>query len=62
MGLCREKIRKLKAQLELNLATAIEDSKEWGCKCISNNSRTKENFPSLWDVAGGWSLFPDIKG
>lgn len=56
MGLCREKIRRIKA----HLATAT--IKKRCCEYISNNSRAKENLPSLWDVAGGWSLFPAIKG
>ncbi|GAB0179390.1 mitochondrial enolase superfamily member 1 [Grus japonensis] len=50
MRLCREKIRRAKAQLELNLATAVKDNK----KCISNKRRTKDNLhPLLQEDARG---------
>ncbi|KAK4824994.1 hypothetical protein QYF61_022520 [Mycteria americana] len=48
MRLCREKIRRAKAQLELNLATAVKDNKKCFYKYISNRRRAKENLhPSL---------------
>ena len=50
MRLCREKIRKAKAQLELNLATAIKDNKKGFYKYISNNRRAKENLHPLLDA------------
>ncbi|KAK4830657.1 hypothetical protein QYF61_012537 [Mycteria americana] len=48
--LCREKIRRAKAQLELSLATAIKDNKKCFYKCISNKRRAKENPHPLLDV------------
>ncbi|KAK4818320.1 hypothetical protein QYF61_010782 [Mycteria americana] len=48
--LCRENIRRTKAQLELNLATAIKDNKKCFCKYISNKRRAKENLHPLLDV------------
>ncbi|GAB0184205.1 mitochondrial enolase superfamily member 1 [Grus japonensis] len=51
--LCREQIRRAKAQLELNLATAIKDNKKL-CfyKYISNKRRTKENLHPSLDAGG----------
>ncbi|KAK4820464.1 hypothetical protein QYF61_027746, partial [Mycteria americana] len=50
--LCREKIRRAKAQLELNLATALKDNKKCFYKYISNKRRAKENLHPLLDVEG----------
>ncbi|KAK4830698.1 LOW QUALITY PROTEIN: hypothetical protein QYF61_012867 [Mycteria americana] len=50
--LCREKIRRAKAQLDLNLATAIKDNKKCFYNYISNKRRTKENLHPLLDVGG----------
>ncbi|KAK4816199.1 hypothetical protein QYF61_012664 [Mycteria americana] len=50
--LCREKIRRAKAELELNLATAIKDNKQYFCKYISNKMRAKENLQPLVDGGG----------
>jgi len=50
--LCREKIRKAKAQLELNLATAVKDEKKCFYKYINNERRAKEKLHSLSDVGG----------
>ncbi|KAK4828655.1 hypothetical protein QYF61_000303 [Mycteria americana] len=50
--LCREKIRRAKAQLELNLATAINDNKKCFYKYISNKRRAKENLHPLLDAGG----------
>ncbi|KAK4832479.1 LOW QUALITY PROTEIN: hypothetical protein QYF61_023526 [Mycteria americana] len=44
----REKIRRAKAQLELNLTTAIKDNKKCFYKYISNKSRATENLHLLW--------------
>ncbi|KAK4816398.1 hypothetical protein QYF61_016715 [Mycteria americana] len=49
---CREKIRNAKAQLELNLATVVRDSKKRFYKYINNKKRAKENLPHLLDVGG----------
>ncbi|KAK4827203.1 hypothetical protein QYF61_015231 [Mycteria americana] len=52
MGLCREKIRRSKAQLGLNLATAVKNNKKCLYKYIHNKRRAKENlYPLLY--AGG---------
>ncbi|KAK4807040.1 hypothetical protein QYF61_018381 [Mycteria americana] len=49
---CREKIRKAKAELELNLATVVRDNKKCFYKYINNKNRAKENLPPLLDVGG----------
>ncbi|KAK4823437.1 hypothetical protein QYF61_002123 [Mycteria americana] len=49
---CREKIRKAKAQLELNLVTVVRDNKKCFYKYINNKKRAKENLPPLWEVGG----------
>ncbi|KAK4826807.1 hypothetical protein QYF61_011615 [Mycteria americana] len=50
--LCREKIRRAKAQLELNLATAVDDSTKCFYKYISNERRARENLHPLLDAGG----------
>uniref|UniRef100_A0A8C3LJD3 Reverse transcriptase domain-containing protein n=1 Tax=Chrysolophus pictus TaxID=9089 RepID=A0A8C3LJD3_CHRPC len=50
--MCREKIRKAKAQLELNLAAGIKRNKKPFYKYINGKRRTKENLHSLLDEAG----------
>ncbi|KAK4810714.1 hypothetical protein QYF61_007688 [Mycteria americana] len=50
--LCREKIRRAKAELELNLAAAIKDNKKHFCKYISSKRRAKENLQPLVDGGG----------
>ncbi|KAK4812034.1 hypothetical protein QYF61_026172 [Mycteria americana] len=50
MRLYREKIRRAKAQLEPNLATAVKDNKKCFYKYTSNKKRAKENLHSLLDV------------
>ncbi|KAK4807004.1 LOW QUALITY PROTEIN: hypothetical protein QYF61_000333 [Mycteria americana] len=50
--LCREKIRRAKAQLQLNLATAIKDNKKCFCKYINNKRRAKENLHPLLGAGG----------
>ena len=48
----REKIRRAKAQLELNLATALKDIKKCFYKYINNKRRAKENLHPLLDAGG----------
>ncbi|KAK4829638.1 hypothetical protein QYF61_005849 [Mycteria americana] len=50
--LCREKIRRAKAELELNLATVIKDNKKYFFKYISGKRRAKENLQPLVDGGG----------
>ena len=50
--MCREKIRKAKAQLELNLAAGVKGNKKLFYKCINSKRRTRENLHSLLDEAG----------
>jgi len=52
MRLCKEKIRRAKAQLELYPATAVKENKTCFCKYISNKRRDKENLHPLLVVAG----------
>ena len=49
---CREEVRKAKAQLELRLATAVKENKKSFYKYINGKRRTKENFHPLLDAAG----------
>ncbi|KAK4815363.1 hypothetical protein QYF61_001351 [Mycteria americana] len=48
----REKIRRAKAELELNLATAVKDSKKYFFKYISSKRTAKENLQPLVDRGG----------
>ena len=48
--LYREKIRRAKAQLELNLATAIKDNKKCFYKYISSKRRAKDTLHCLLDA------------
>ena len=50
--MCREKIRKAKAQLELNLAAGVKGNKKLFYKYINSKRRTRENLHSLLDEAG----------
>ncbi|KAK4817404.1 hypothetical protein QYF61_013274 [Mycteria americana] len=50
--LCREKIRRAKAELELNLAAAVKDNKNHFFKYISSKRRAKENLQPLVDGGG----------
>jgi len=52
MKLHREKIRRAKAQLDLNLATAEKDNKKCSYKYLNNKWRAKENLHPLLDVGG----------
>ncbi|KAK4831113.1 hypothetical protein QYF61_015416 [Mycteria americana] len=50
--LCRKKIRKAKAELELNLAAPVKDNKKHFFKYISSKRRAKENLQPLVDGGG----------
>ncbi|KAK4820059.1 LOW QUALITY PROTEIN: hypothetical protein QYF61_019001 [Mycteria americana] len=50
--LCREKIRRAKTELELNLAAAVKDNKKHFFKYISSKRRAKENLQPLVDGGG----------
>ncbi|KAK4821107.1 hypothetical protein QYF61_013445 [Mycteria americana] len=50
--LCREKIRRAKAELELSLAAAVKDNKKHFFKYISSKRRAKENLQPLVDWGG----------
>ena len=50
--MCREKIRKAKAQLEINLAIGIKENKKHFYKHINNKRTAKENLHPLLDAAG----------
>ena len=49
--MCRQKIRKAKAQLELNLAAGVKGNNKLFYKYINSKRRTRENFHSLQDEA-----------
>uniref|UniRef100_A0A8B9BE17 Reverse transcriptase domain-containing protein n=1 Tax=Anser brachyrhynchus TaxID=132585 RepID=A0A8B9BE17_9AVES len=49
---CRDKIRKAKAHLELNLATAVKDNRKCFYKYINTKRRTKENLHPSLDAGG----------
>ena len=50
--MCREKIRKTKAQFELNLTAGVKRNKKLFYKYINSKRRTRENLHSLLDEAG----------
>ncbi|KAK4830415.1 hypothetical protein QYF61_010946 [Mycteria americana] len=50
--LCRKKIRRAKAELELNLAAPVKDNKKHFFKYISSKRRAKENLQPLVDRGG----------
>ncbi|KAK4818253.1 hypothetical protein QYF61_009428 [Mycteria americana] len=50
--LCREKIRRAKAELELSLAAAVKENKKHFFKYISSKRRAKENLQPLVDGRG----------
>ena len=50
--MCREKIIKAKAQLELKLAAGVKGNKKLFYKFINSKRRTRENLHSLLDEAG----------
>ena len=50
--LCREKIRKAKAQLELSLATKVKGNNKYFYKYINSKRRARENLHPLLDAEG----------
>ena len=52
MKLCREKIRKLKAQLEVNFVTKVKDNNKYFYKYTNSKRRARENLPPLLDAEG----------
>ena len=50
--MCREKIRKAKAQLKLNLAIGVKENKKLFYKYINSKRRAKDNLHPLLDVSG----------
>ena len=52
MKLCREKIRKLKAQLEVNFVTKVKDNNKYFYKFINSKWRAMENLHPLLDAKG----------
>ena len=50
--MCREKIRKAKAQLELSLATKVKDNNKYFCKYIYSKRRARENLHPFLDAEG----------
>ena len=50
MKLCRKKIRKAKALLELNLTTKVKDNSKYFDKYINNKRRARENLHLLLDT------------
>ncbi len=52
MKLCREKIRKAKAQLELSLATKAKENSKCFYKHINSKRKARENLYPLLDAEG----------
>ena len=52
MKLCREKIRKAKAQLELNLATKVKENNKCFYEYINSKRRAREDLHPLLDAEG----------
>jgi len=50
--LCREKIRKAKAQLELSSDSKVKDNNEYFYKYINSKRRARENLHPLLDAEG----------
>ena len=50
--MCREKIRKAKAQLELSLATKVKDNTKYFCKYIYSKRRARDNLHPFLDAEG----------
>ena len=59
--LCREKIGKAKAQLELRLATTFKDNEKCCYKYISGKRRAREKHPPLLDVEGNLAMKDEEK-
>ncbi|KAK4816761.1 hypothetical protein QYF61_022759 [Mycteria americana] len=60
--LCREKIRRAKAELQLNLAAAVKDNKKHFFKYISSKRRAKENLQPLVDGGGNTVTKDECRG
>ena len=52
MKLRRKKVRKAKAQLELNLATKVKENNKYFCKYTNSKRRARENLHPLLDTKG----------
>ena len=52
MKLCREKIRKAKAELELSLATKAKENSKCFYKHINSKRKARENLHPLLDAEG----------
>jgi len=50
--MCRDKIRKAKAQLELSLATKVKGNNKYFCKYINSKRRARENLHPLTEDKG----------
>ena len=50
--LCRAEIRRSKAQLEINLASAIKDNKKCFYKYVNSKRKTRESLHPLLDAGG----------
>ena len=50
--MCRDKIRKAKAQLELSLATKVKGNNKYFCKYINSKRRARENLHPFLDAEG----------
>jgi len=48
----REKIRRAKTQLQLNLTTVVKHNKKCFYKYVNNKRKVKENLDPLSDVEG----------
>ena len=50
--MCREKIRKAKAQLELSSDSKVKDNNKYFCKYIYSKRRARENLHPFLDAEG----------
>ena len=50
--MCREKTRKAKAQLEMNLATRVKENNKYLYKCINSKRRARDNLHPFLDAEG----------
>ena len=51
-NMCRDKIRKAKAQLELSLATKVKGNNKYFCKYINSKRRARDNLHPFLDAEG----------
>ena len=59
--LCRAEIRRSKAQLEINLASAIKDNKECFYKYVNSKRKTTERLHPLLDTGGNMAMSDEEK-